>query len=355
MPQNADQVHDDFATKLATGDDTVDLFALDKIWITEFSSAGWLQPLDEYFDEEYMSQFIEATNTASYVDDKLMAIAWFTNANMLFYRTDILEEAGVEPPATFAELEDICKNLTGQGGTEYGITFQGAQYEGLVCCWLEYVWSNGGNVYDADGNLVVNTQNVIDATQYMVDLAKNYAPEGITTYTETESEQVFLEGKCIFHRNSPYVWAKSFTEASKISGKVGYTFLPQGPDGDGGYTMLGGLSFGINANSSDSKKEACVDFIRWMLDDEAQAIMGGTYAFPPVLKATYDDPAVLEASPVFEGYDEFIEKSMERPAVKDYQKVTDAIQLNIHQALSGQVDVPTAIANLEAALQALDK
>ncbi len=161
LPQNADQVHDDFATKLATGDDTVDLFALDKIWITEFSSAGWLQPLDEYFDEEYMSQFIEATNTASYVDDKLMAIAWFTNANMLFYRTDILEEAGVEPPATFAELEDICKNLTGQGGTEYGITFQGAQYEGLVCCWLEYVWSNGGNVYDADGNLVVNTQNVM--------------------------------------------------------------------------------------------------------------------------------------------------------------------------------------------------
>ena len=42
LPQNADQVHDDFATKLATGDDTVDLFALDKIWITEFSSAGWL-------------------------------------------------------------------------------------------------------------------------------------------------------------------------------------------------------------------------------------------------------------------------------------------------------------------------
>ncbi len=353
LPQNTNQVHDDFATKLATGDDTVDLFAVDKTFIPEFSAAGWLQPLDEYFDEDYMSQFISATNMASYYNGQMTAIAWFTNANMLFYRSDILEDNGLEPPKTFEELEQMCKDLTGQGGTEYGITFQGAQYEGMVCCWLEYIWSNGGDVYDENGNLTVGSQNVIDGTEFMVNLAKNYAPEGITTYQETESEQVFLEGKALFHRNSPYVWAKSNAEGSKVAGKVGYCQLPAGPDGDKGYTMQGGLSLSINVNSSDSKKTACVDFIRYLLSEEGQRIMGANYAFPPVLASSYADSEVLEASPVFDGYDKYIEDSKERPAVLDYAKVTDAIQKNIHQALTGQTDVETAISNLESELEAI--
>lgn len=59
---------------------------------------------------------------------------------------------------------------------------------------MEYVWGNGGDILDENGTPVVNSENNVEATEIMKKLVDNYSPSGITTYTETESEQVFKEG-----------------------------------------------------------------------------------------------------------------------------------------------------------------
>ena len=96
--------------------------------------------IDQHF------QAIVANNT---VDDALVAMPWFTDAGLLYYRTDLLEKYGKQPPTTWQELTETPKEIQdgerGAGNDKMqGFVFQGKAYEGLTCNALEWVDSFGG-------------------------------------------------------------------------------------------------------------------------------------------------------------------------------------------------------------------
>ena len=197
LPQDANQVHDDFVNKLASGDKSVDIMGLDVVYVAEFASAGWLMDLTNKIDTDAM---LDGPVEGATYDGKLVAAPWFTNSSVLFYRQDVLEQLGAEVPTTYEGWMELADQAVGINGIEYGADFQAAQSEALVTNWVEYVWNNGGDVLDESGDPVINSENNVEATNIMKKLVDEYAPEGITTYTETESEQVFKEGKCLFIR-----------------------------------------------------------------------------------------------------------------------------------------------------------
>ncbi|MBX4378228.1 extracellular solute-binding protein, partial [Mycobacterium tuberculosis] len=76
------------------------------------------------------------------IGGKLVAMPWFTDAGILYYRKDLLEKYGAKPPATWAELAATAKKV--QDGERaagndkmWGFVFQGKAYEGLSCVALE--------------------------------------------------------------------------------------------------------------------------------------------------------------------------------------------------------------------------
>ena len=80
-----------------------------------------------------------------FYEGAIYGVPWFTDAGMLYYRKDLLEQAGFsEPPKTWAEMEEMVKKVRGETGTRYGFVFQGADYEGGVVNGLEFIWSSGG-------------------------------------------------------------------------------------------------------------------------------------------------------------------------------------------------------------------
>lgn len=218
LPQDANQVHDDFVNKLASEDTSVDIMGLDVVYVAEFASAGWLMDLTDKVDT---SNMLEGPVEGATYDGKLVAAPWFTNSSVLFYRTDVLEALGAEVPTTWEGWMELADQAVGTNGIEYGADFQAAQSEALVTNWVEYVWGNGGDILDEDGNPVVNSENNIEATNIMKTLVDEYAPEGVTTYTETESEQVFKEGKCLFIRDWSGFWSSGQDEGSKVTGMIG--------------------------------------------------------------------------------------------------------------------------------------
>ena len=241
LPQNANNLHDDFVNKMAAGDTSVDIMALDVVYVSEFASAGWLLPLDQYFDSTVLANYIPGTVAGASYQGKLYAMPWFTNASMLFYRKDLLDEAGVTaPPTTYQGWIDLYEKLKDK--VDYAFAFQGAQSESMVCDWCEFVWNHGGDILDADGKPEVTSEAVVTATQLMSDLIGNYAPEGTTTYAEPESQQVFQEGKALTCRTWSGTW-NIFNDAaqSSVAGKVGACPLPVAKEGDTAHACLGGL------------------------------------------------------------------------------------------------------------------
>jgi multiple sugar transport system substrate-binding protein len=355
MPQKTDAQHDDYVTKLAAGDTSIDVFSLDIIWPAEFGAAGWLEPLNNYFSKEDLEKLLPGPVEGTQYKGKQIAIPYYTDAGVLFYRKDILEKAGKQPPKTFEELMALAKELQGKEGTKYGFVFQANQYEGLVCDWLEYVWANGGEVLDKDGNIVVNSPNTIEATKFMKDLVTQVAPEGVTTYQEPESLAVFLEGKAVFHRNWPYAWKASFGPESKISGKVGVIPMPKGPKGTSGAATLGGWNLGINKNIDEKKKAAAIKFIKFAVSPEGQKIVAIEGGRLPVLKEMYKDQEVLKANPHFAEFFEPLMAAKPRPVSPNYPEISDVIQRNIHKVLTGGLTPEEAVANIQKEMEAIMK
>ena len=351
LPQDANQVHDDFVNKLASEDTSVDIMGLDVVYVAEFASAGWLMDLTDKVDT---SNMLEGPVEGATYDGKLVAAPWFTNSSVLFYRTDVLEALGAEVPTTWEGWMELADQAVGTNGIEYGADFQAAQSEALVTNWVEYVWGNGGDILDEDGNPVVNSENNIEATNIMKTLVDEYAPEGVTTYTETESEQVFKEGKCLFIRDWSGFWSSGQDEGSKVTGMIAATKLPVGPSGDESHTCLGGLNLVVNNAISDEQKEAAVEFINYMTSAETQKEMTLISAQPPVVKDVYTDEEILEEIPFYADFYDIIMTGKSRPMSPQYAKVSDAIQRNIHQALTGEVEVEAALDALQAEIEELN-
>lgn len=348
LPQETNQVHDDFVNKLASGDTSVDIMGLDVVYVAEFASAGWLYDLTDQIDTSTM---LEGPVEGATYDGKLVAAPWFTNSSVLFYRTDVLEELNAEVPTTWEGWMELADQAVGINGVEYGADFQASQSEAMVTNWCEYVWGNGGDILDENGNPVVNSENNIEATNIMKKLVDDYAPEGVTTYAETESEQVFKEGKCLFIRDWSGFWSSGQDEGSKVTGKIAATKLPVGPSGTESHTCLGGLDLVVNNAISDEKKEAAVEFINYMTSFDTQKEMTIISSQPPVVKEVYTDDEILEEIPFYADFYDIIMTGKSRPSSPQYSQISDAIQRNIHQALTGEVEVEAALDTLQGEIE----
>ena len=349
LPQDANNLHDDFVNKLVSQDTSIDVMALDVVYIAEFASAGWLEPLDDVYSEDDLSIYLDGTVSGAKYDGALYAAPWFTNASALFHRTDVLEEMGItEVPTTYQGWKEIYDQLPEDSGIEYAFCYQGSQSEAMVCNWVEFLASFNASVLDEEGNPVCNSEEAIAATQMMADLIGTYAPEGTTTYSETEAQQVFQEGKALTCRTWSGTW-NTFNnpEESDVAGNVGMTVLPVNAEGDTAHSCLGGLDLAVNTYISDEQKEAAKTFIKWMTTEEEEKAFCLSSSQPPTVKAVYSDADVLEAIPFYTDFYSIIESGKGRPSSPDYALLSDAIQRNVHAALTGESSVEDALNALQ--------
>lgn len=356
LPYDATAVHNDMVTKLAANDTSYTVLGLDVCYIAEFAMTDWVIDYNNYFDADFLSAFAKSALDGGYFNGKQIGLPWFVNCAALFYRTDLLSEAGVEVPATWGDYIAAMDAAKGLGGTSCGITLQAKQSEALVCDWLEFIWCNGGDVVDAEGKVVVNSENNIEATKFFRQLiADGYAHEGSLSYAESDTRAAYMAGQSVFSRD----WIGQITtfntsESSTIQGSVEFTKLPVGPSGSESFSCLGGIDLAVNANCSEEEIAAALDFISFMMGEEAQnklAIERGL----PGRASCYTAAEVLAAKPFITDMYAVVLTAKARPMVANYTQVSDAIQRHIHAALAGEVSVEDALSALESELAGLLK
>ncbi len=347
MPSNSDAVHDNLVTMLSSGDNSTDIFSVDCVWPAEFAAAGWALPLDKYVSAAERKEFLAGPLRTGTYKGHIYALPLFTDGGMLYYRKDLLEAKGLKPPTTWDELIKVAQAV--QTENIIGFSWQGAQYEGLICNVLEYIWANGGDVLDEKGKLVFNSPNTINAIQFMADLVNKYkiTPVGVSGWHEEESLKVFLDGRAVFMRNWPYAWHE--VEKSNIKGKVGVVPMPKGPMGKGGAATLGGWDLVVNKNSK--YKAEAIKFIKFATGVAGQKAMIFENGVIPTRAALYSDPEVLKSYPYYkEFYNVFI-NAVPRPVSPMYPKISDAMQLGVHSVLTGEKTAKDVVPNLANSLK----
>jgi multiple sugar transport system substrate-binding protein len=353
MPSDTGKSHDAYVTMLNAKSSEIDVFEIDVIWPAEFAQAGYILPLDRFIKENNfdLSQYNQGALSAAQFNGKQWALPKFIDAGLLFYRKDLVEN----PPKTWDELIAKARELKGKKGMDYGYLMQAKQYEGLVTNALEFIASYGGNFFDKEGNVIVNSPETIKGLKKMAEIVKSdLVPDNITTFTEVESNISFIEGNSPFIRNWPYEYAAANNkENSEIVGKVGVAPLPAGDAGSA--AALGGWMGAINKYSEH--KKAAWEFLKFMAGPEGQKIDAIHGGHAPTILSLYEDKEVLEANPYFakEGFVKGLDAAVSRPVVSNYQEVSEIIQTQVSKAITGSVTVEDAVQSMEKELKAATK
>lgn len=337
-PHSSTAFHDLLTQKLKNRSEDVDVFLMDVIWPPEFAAAGWAAPLDEMFPPSEQEKFLSGTILANSYRGKIYGVPLFIDSGVLYYRKDLLEKYGLNPPRTWHEMVEQAKKIVAEeakrGSEIYGFSGQFKQYEGLVCDMMEYILSNGGYILDPDtGRSGLAEPAAIEAVRFVRDsLIGKIAPAGVLTYQEPESLDLFIQGKAVFHRNWPYAWEVSNNpERSRIAGKVGITRLPHFPGGKS-YSTLGGWQVGISSYSRN--KEAAWTFVKFLTSKRIQKLLALKAGRAPTRKELYSDAEILEAYPHFSTMKNVFLTAYPRPRTPLYPAVSNILQRYFSRAIS---------------------
>ncbi len=327
-----------YATSFLSGESIYDLVFADVVWIPKFAAAGWLEDLTDRWGPEQWGQFIPGALEGSKYRGRIYRVPIQMDGGVLFYRQDLLHAAGEAPPATLDDLVRISRRLQHPDNL-WGFVWQGKQYEGLTCDFLEVLTACGGFWIDPDTSEVgLERPEALAALTFLTDCIRKWdiSPPGVTTYAEEESRQVFQAGRAVFLRNWSYAWPLSQREYSPLKGKVGLAPMPRTAHGRPA-SALGGWGFAI-ASGSRHKEEA------WKLCRFLTALpqirrINAATGMQPALRRFYEE----SADPVQHAIYRVLQTSVPRPAVPQYAQASDILQRYVSAALTGRLGPEAAL------------
>jgi multiple sugar transport system substrate-binding protein len=334
-PSSSTEVHQSLVQQLARRNGDPDVFTLDIIWIAEFAAAKWAAQLDQYFKDSTSEYFPGMVQGCTW-QNKLVALPWFVDSGMLYYRKDLVTSA----PATWDDLIASAKEATGSGKAKFGFLWQAKQAEVLVCDLVSFIGSNGGSILEPDGKTVsIADEPAVQAVQLMYDLInkQKITPADVLSWDEEPSRRPFTGGEAAFLRNWSYVWKIAQSEAeSKVVGQVAVVPLPHFSDKKSA-ACLGGYQYGINASSK--KREAAVEFARWMSSPETQLRFATQLGLCPTRGAVFEQPEIGTEQPFMQQLKDVFLGAIPRPVTPKYPQVTLALQSAVSTALTnGKVE-----------------
>ena len=206
MPASTTDQFGQYRLWLSAGNEDIDVYRTDVIWAPQLA-ASFVDLTEATKDQigEHNPSIVQSQT----VDGKLVAFPMYTDAPALFYRKDLLEKYGKEPPKTWAELAETAREIQDKereaGNAQMnGFVFQGAPYEGLTCDGLEWVASNGGGqIVSPEGDITINNEKAAAAIEMAKGWVGTIAPGGVLSYKEEESRGVWQTGNAVFMRNWP--------------------------------------------------------------------------------------------------------------------------------------------------------
>jgi trehalose/maltose transport system substrate-binding protein len=355
LPDQVDDVLALYLQNFQAQSSEFDVLQIDVIWPGDLQQH--LVDLNDYGVQEVVDQHFPAMVENNTVDGRLVALPWFTNGAVLYYRTDLLEKYGFAgPPETWDELETMARTI--QEGERAdnpdfnGFVWQGNAYEGLTCDALEWIASNnGGTIISPDGVITINNDNAIEIVEKAAGWVGTISPQAVTGFAEEDSRSVFQSGNTAFMRNWPYAYVLGNEEASAVAGKFNVTLLPAG-EGGSSASCLGGSSLAVSKYSRNP--EVAADVALFLGSYEEQKIRAIEGSLNPTIPALYEDPEVLEAVPFFSSLYNVFVNGVPRPSTvvaPQYAEVSRAFYTAVHDVLTGKEDAETALGMLELDLE----
>lgn len=339
-PLETEAVSDLAISSLLLGNSPYDVLLMDVTWTPKYAKAGWLEPLEAWLGADALEDLAPGAELGNAFDGHLWRFPLVADMGLLFWRTDLMEA----PPRTPAELEAISQSLQQEGRVRWGYVWEGRQYEGLSCTYLEVLRGFGGR-WLRDGSPDLNSNAAIAASQWLRHLVDvGITPPAVANMAEPEALQTFETGDAAFMRNWPYAWAELNKNGSLLAGKVGITTMvsePQEP-----HVATQG-SWGLSVLSSSQHKQAAVEALQFLTSTAAQKQLNLNWGYTPTRLSVFEDPELIRANPVLPELQAALAAAVLRPVTPIYAQLSDLLYREVNTVITGEVAAAPAMETLQ--------
>lgn len=353
MPNDTGEHFNQLRTELQAGASRIDLMIGDLTWTAQLAANGWITDLSGRFTPQLREGFVSATLESVTYQDEVWGVPFFTDVGLMYYRGDLLEEAGISnPPETWDELRQMALETREKTGTKHGFVFQGSEYEGAVVDAMEYIWTHGGEALTEDQDVVVDNPGAIAGlTTERSMIEDGVAPVDVIIYKEPETQATFLNGDAVFARNWPFMYGLIPDPAlSQITTEqVGLTTIPHAP-GEESVGGLGGWNFYVK-DAPENKGDAAWEFIKFATSPETEKFRALEGGFLPPLVDLYEDEEIREAVPVTRIAQDGLETARTRPVTPFYSDMSIVMSAQFSQSLQGSATPEQVAQNLQTEMR----
>ncbi|WP_040161048.1 extracellular solute-binding protein [Nigerium massiliense] len=359
LPRDASSQREQLARRLAAGDTSMDIMSLDPPFVPELANPGFLAPVPANLQKQATSDdVVEGAKIGAQWDGKVVAVPFWANTQLLWYRKSVAEKAGLDmtKPVTWDQLIDANRK------TQTHIGVQGIRGESATV-WLNAMIESGGDHIIRNPTADVRHLDLGlagPAGQKAAQITSTIGKEGlggpgITTQDENVTLQNWEGDKGSWMVNYPFVYPslKSSVEGGTVDKAVlddmGWARYPRTDADKESAPPLGGIMLGVGAHSPHP--DLAYDAISCITTPENQAYYFETNGNPASSKKAFDDPKVREAFPMAPLIRESLDAAKPRPQTPYYNEVSTAIQQN-YTPLDG-VNDGTAAATADFILRVL--
>lgn len=328
-PLETEAISDLAISSLLLGDAPFDALMIDVTWLPKYAAAGWLEPLDPWFDAADSDRLVHGARLGNSYDGELYRWPLVADVGVLYWRTDLMDE----PPRTPEELTQQALDLVNSGRVANGFVWQGRQYEGLSCDFLEIVHGFGGSwMTPNDTQTTLDTSEAIQAAAWMQSLIRDGAsPRAVTNYAESETLQAFKTGDAALMRNWPYAWAELQKPDSAVQGNVGITLMPATAGHEPAATLG---SWGLSLLRQSPHPEETVEAIRFLTSEASQKKRFLDNGYTPTAEVLFTDPELLAVSSALPDVRDALNHAVPRPPTPIYAQLSDVLQRGLNGLLT---------------------
>lgn len=316
-----------------------DLVFIDNTMGQQLAETGALTPLESLGLSS--DGFLPGIVTAGTWEDELYGLSVGVNTIALFYDTATLEEAGIEPPTTWAELRSAAGALT--EGSRYGFAFSAPASEEATWQYLPFLWSNGGTIDD------VSSAQAVEALEYL----NSFVQDGLTSasvvnWTQNDVADQFASGNVAMMVNGP--WSIKKLEEAGVD--FGIVSLPVPEAGDTLITPLGG-DLGVIPVGDTESQQAAATVLECMTSDSLMLERNNADTRVPSKVVVAEEQA--EEMPVMAAFVESVKEAKSRTGEfgVGYPEASVAIRTAIQEVLTGSKSAQEALDQAASEIQAI--
>lgn len=331
----------DKATTLAAAGNPPALAYMGSRTLKQLSANGLIVSLD-YTDEEKASYAAPVLGTVT-ANGKIWGAPRAFSTKALYWNKDLFAAAGLDPeagPKTWDEMYNAAAAIKEKTDAD-GFGLAAASFDNTMHQFMNYVYTNGGEVINADGDIVFNSPNNVEALEFYGVKMASVSQPGPIAYDRAKLTPLMVEGRIGMYIDGP--WAR----ARLTDINFGVTGVPAGPNGGPG-TLLITDSLAVFANTGVEAQ--AVDLAKFLTNPGNQFAFEKAAGLTPLRNVAGVADLVAE-DPTWSAFLDTIPTGGPEPFVTDYVGLQDVINEAIQSVVLGEATAADAVAEAAEALE----